>query len=282
MKLGIVGGGTVGRAVARTYIEHVEEVRVYDVMPERRTHPLEAVLTCDLIMVCLPTPQRTDGDGYDLSFVESFFAARSLTAESRARCYVIRSTVPIGTTKRLSREYGLTSLAHSPEFLTARIAETDAAIPARNIIGVPEPHNNSDFPHLFTGDNRAAQELNILCHQRFPGVPMHFMTSDESEAVKLYQNGFFSCKIAYFNEIWTLAHKFGLNWERILAGMLADGRIEAYHTRVPGHDGYGFAGACLPKDLSALICQLQENGLDAAVTLAAQTRNKADRARAIS
>lgn len=96
--------------------------------------------------------------------------------------------------------------------------------------------------------------LNRLYKSRFPGVPLYMMTSDESEAVKLFTNGFFAVKIAFFNEVRALADKLGLDWERVLGGVLSDGRISHNHTQVPGPDGQrGFGGACLPKDLANLI-----------------------------
>ena len=55
MKIGVVGAGTVGNAVARSYIEHVDGVRVYDVVKEKATHALVDVMDCDIIFVCLPT-----------------------------------------------------------------------------------------------------------------------------------------------------------------------------------------------------------------------------------
>lgn len=268
MKLGIIGGGTVGRATARCFLEHIEEVRVYDVMRERRTHNVNDVLECDLVFVCLPTPQKTGSLECDLSAVEEFFRAVCACNEV---LYVLRSTVPVGTTSRLAKQYRLPNLVHSPEFLTARCAITDAMTPARNIVGYP------DF--VPTPENTAVNPLRDLYASRFPGVPTFEMLSDESEVVKLGLNSFFAVKVAYFNELRDFCDARGLNWERVRAGILSDGRIAHAHTQVPGPDGrYGFGGTCLPKDLANLIdCIEMAAGVAAPVMRAVLERNKGDR-----
>ncbi len=263
MKLGIVGGGTVGRATARCYIEHAE-VRVFDILPERATHSLAEVMACDIVFVCLPTPQIEGSLMCDLVPIVKFFEQID---RSRANL-VLRSTVPIGATRRLRAMYDLPNLVHSPEFLTARCAVTDAQLPARNIIGYPR------------ADTLQYGGLEDLYRHRFSGVPVHLMTSDESEFVKLAQNGFFATKIAYWNECRTLADNLDLDWDRVLSAVLADGRISHSHTRVPGPDGkYGFGGACLEKDLASLVSCIEQAGLSAAVTRAAYERNLEDRDR---
>ena len=88
------------------------------------------------------------------------------------------------------------------------------------------------------------------------------MSSDESEAVKLFQNSFFAVKVAFWNECNQLASKLGLDWQVVMNAILADGRISPSHTNVPGPDGkYGFGGECLPKDLASLASQMINEGM---------------------
>lgn len=267
LRIGVVGGGVVGRAVARCWLEWVKEVCVFDVLRERSTHSLFKVLECDLVFVCLPTPQVEGGMGYDLSAIENFFYVGNCAKTN----LVLRSTVSIGTTRKLRLKYDLPSIVHSPEFLTARCSVTDAQMPARNIIGGPPCRANSLLTDMY--------------RQRFPGIPLIHCGSEESEAIKLFTNGFFAVKLAYFNEIRAVADKLGLDWDVVIQGILTDGRIAHAHTRVPGHDGkYGFSGGCLPKDLASLIATIQETlGEDGApVTKGAYQRNLADRVRKVS
>ena len=260
MRIGIVGGGVVGRATARSWLEHVEEVRVYDVVHERATHTLEQVLECEFVFVCLPTPQIQNSIDCDLSYVTNFFKRM----EGSLTSFILRSTVPIGTTRMLRVNRNL-DILHSPEFLTARCAVTDAQLPARNIIGGQ------------SGESKA--KLADLYSLRFPGVPLYLCTSSESEAIKLLVNGFFAVKVAYFNEIYQLVERTGMDWDLVLRAVLSDGRIGHSHTKVPGPDGkYGFGGTCLPKDLDNLAQGMYRLGLNPALCRAASIRNIADRA----
>jgi UDPglucose 6-dehydrogenase len=172
--------------------------------------------------------------------------------------------VPIGTTRRLREKYGLTNLVHNPEFLTARCSVVDAQTPARNIVGgVPGP-----------GGCACEELLESLYRKRFPGVPVLRMTSDESEAVKLGLNGFFAQKVIYFTHLWLLARQHGLDWSRVIGGILSDGRVAHAHTQVPGQAGrLGAGGACLNKDLSNLVQCFQDAGVPAEFLRAAQADN---------
>lgn len=266
MKIGIIGGGTVGRAIARTYLEFVDEVRVWDKLPERSTHGFEDTILANVIFVCLSTPEGPDGR-LDCSALHSFFSRLASLEDSN---YVLKSTVPIGTTRELKKKYGLTNLVHSPEFLTARCADTDSMIPACNIIGMP--CKGGKILHGYPNPE-CVDQLKSLYESRFPGIPCKVVTSDESEAIKLFTNGFYAVKVAYFNEIRCLADKLNLNWDTVVAGMLSQGRIAPYHYQVPGRDGYGYQGSCLPKDISELMHELGEN---AYVTKGAVERNKED------
>lgn len=269
MRIGVVGGGVVGSATARCFMEWAE-VRVYDVVAERATHALGEVLNSDLVFVALPTPQRDDGMEADVGALDKFFGGVMGCHDVN---FVLRSTVPIGTTRRLREKYELPNLIHSPEFLTARCAFTDIQVPARNIVGGLQGG----------GQPNSYFSLRDLYEKRFPGVPVLTMSSDESEAVKLILNGFFATKVAYFNEVFTLVEKLDMDWQNIMEGVMSDGRIAHAHTKVPGPDGsFGFGGTCLPKDIASLVYMLESNGLSANVTRGAHTRNMEDRKRCAS
>lgn len=267
--VGVIGGGVVGSATARTWLEHAKEVRVHDSMRERSTHTLVEVLEADVIFVCLPTPQTEGKFGLDISAVTYFFSQEKVTARMSGRLFVLRSTVPVGTTSTLRNAYkgmGL-DIIHSPEFLTARCAQVDAQIPSRNVVGIPGYSS-----HITT--------LLTMYSMRFPGVQIHTLTSDESEAVKLFQNGFFAVKVAYWNEIQDLCRERGLSMTKVMNAILSDGRISPSHTQVPGSDGkFGFGGTCLPKDLSEVVVMSALNDDGFSVTEAALRRNFHDRQR---
>lgn len=260
MKLGIIGGGVVGSANAAAFREHCE-VRVHDAVPERSTHTLREVLECDLVMVCLPTPQKEGLLECDLSAVHNFCGKVGQTRTN----LVLRSTVPIGTTRRLWKDACLPNLIHSPEFLSEKTALEDAANPPRCIVGCPS------FP------SPCGSVLFRLYQHRFPKAEILPMFSDESEALKLFDNTFGAVKVSLFNEFKSLADKLCLSWGNVLDGLLAGRRINPIYTKVPGRTGHGWNSHCWNKDTANLLDCFERAGLDAPVIRAARARNEEDR-----
>lgn len=288
IRIGVIGAGVVGQAVARSYLEHVAEVRCFDTVKERCTHTYANTLVSDIVFVCLPTPQRKDSLECDTSVLDDFLGSIRVSGGSDSTNLVIRSTVPIGYTRKAAQNHALLNLVHSPEFLTSRCATVDAQMPTRNIIGGAHKEwtgpTDEDTEEVSIGQGEA--QLIRLYQERFPHVPVLVMSSDESEAVKLFQNSFFAVKVAVWNEFYCLADKLGLDWGTVRNAILADGRIHPSHTQVPGPDGkYGFGGACIRKDLANLIDAMDELGMRPTETLypnimrAAYDRNENDRKR---
>ena len=281
MRIGVIGGGVVGGATAQAFASHVDEVRVYDSNPLRCTATLVEVLDTDLVFVCLPTPQKAGLLECETKYLDMFFSVAHDTHPNAN--YVLKSTVPIGYTRKTREKIGLVNLIHSPEFLTARTAVHDAANPNRILIGEPNWTPTSE-------QTPCADKLQELCEKAFfvPSgdpftvddytPPIYFMSSDESEAVKLMQNSYSAVVIATLNEFRCLADKTGMDWGRVMGALLASGWLAPRHTQVPGPDGKrGFSGSCLPKDLANLMQCMMDNGVCDAMCFAAQMRNEHDR-----
>lgn len=274
MKIGIVGNGVVGHATARCFMEN-HEVRVSDIRREKSTHSITEVLECDIVFVCLPSPMKENYGGCNTYAIESFFSDCYINYHDVN--FVLKSTVPVGFTRRMAKKYQLKNLVHSPEFLTARCAVTDAQLPARNIIGHPYGTGvrHTGEVEISGGSVDCFTKLRDLYKSRFKGIPVLEMPSNESELVKLAQNSFFATKIAFFNELRSYSDKLGLNWQSVLEGILSDGRIAHSHTQVPGPDGKrGFGGSCLPKDLNNLIQCFYDNGIPCPVLDKVGYRNR--------
>lgn len=259
MKIGIVGNGVVGNATARAVNVGYVEVRVFDIDPTRSTHTFYAtVLDTDIVFVCLPE-----------TAVDKFFSGFK-GGNAGATNLVLKSTVPVGTTRRLAKMYDLPNLVHSPEFLTERRATLDARRPVRNVIGCPRIKEEMVC--------RCCHMLRNLYERRWPNTPIHLMSSDESEYVKLMDNSFSAIKIAAFNEFRSGADAMGLDWHIVLEAVLAGGRINRCHTQVPGPDGMrGFGGKCLPKDLLQMIACFEDHKVLPVMMNSAKFRNVSDR-----
>lgn len=247
--IGVIGAGFVGSAVARGFVLS-GEMRIWDIVPEKCSHDFAVVVNSDFVFVCLPTPmEHAEGGKADLSIIENFFRdVNCCVCDNKDRIFIIKSTVPIGTTERLVKQFGL-SIVHSPEFLTARAALIDFVTPARNIVGGEFPNERGIVAKLI--------------EERFPGVPCYQMESRESEMVKYFANCFFAVKVSFFNEARLLSDKMGLNWDKVMEGVISDGRIAKSHIDVPGHDGdRGFGGTCVPADAKVKIKMTTQDELD--------------------
>jgi len=234
-KIGIVGAGFVGGAIARGFAL-TADVKIYDKDPKISPHFFEDVCKSEFIFLCLPTPMtHVEGGEADLSIVRS--VCKELEKYNTQAICIIKSTVPIGTTRKLNEEFDL-KIIHNPEFLTARNADLDFITPSRIVLG---------------GEVSFTSKVSKLFADRFPGANILCMSSYESEAVKYVANCFFAVKVTFFNEVFlglqkvaTAQSGFSLNWDKVMKGVLTDGRIGVSHYEVPGHDGkLGFGGSCV-------------------------------------
>ena len=122
MNVGIIGNGFVGNAVYQNVRDKVE-TKIYDVDKNRSLNTFDEVLQQEYVFVCVPTPMKADGS-CDISILEKLFediSNKDLDCLEE-RTFIIKSTVPIGTTKKLVEKYPLLWIVHNPEFLTARNA----------------------------------------------------------------------------------------------------------------------------------------------------------------
>lgn len=239
--IGIVGNGFVGNAVYQNLRDKVS-CKVFDVNTNKSFNSLLEVLEQEFIFVCLPTPMKSTGE-CDLSILDNFFNKIPTTVNG---IFVIKSTVPIGITKKYSSKH---KVIHNPEFLTARNAVEDFRNSERNVIG---------------GDLELCNKFAEFFGKVFPDIPSIVTTSNESEAIKYFSNSFLAMKVAYFNKMYDLCEAVGMNYKNVCSGVTSDSRIGKSHTQVPGIDNdRGFGGTCFPKDLNSLINQMEAHGIDA-------------------
>lgn len=248
MRIGIIGGGVLGTAIARGLTEYVDDVLVHDIEPRRGNAGWSDAVQANIVFVCLPTPSDSDGR-LDTGELDKFFGRLHVYQQQSDHpepLVVIRSTVPVGYTDTVRRSTGV-SVVHNPEFLTARCAIADYQIPTRHLIGIPR--HGSGVSH-----GRLVQ----LYQARFPGTPIRVMQARQSELVKLATNAFFATKVMFFNGLRLLCED-QVDYEEVRKALLADGRLAASHTQVPGPDGwFGYGGACLPKDSAEFAAMLAD------------------------
>ncbi len=267
MSVGIVGGGVVGTALFHAYSLPSQNITtmLHDIDPARSKHSLLEVLEADVVLLCLPTPSLKDNIGLDVSALEEFCKAHA----GWRKPFVIKSTVPVGTTRRLAKTYELGNLYHSPEFLTERTAEDDARNPKGLLLGTP--YNGDLFhPGIVELFKRLAIRLGRIG------------TSEETEMVKIVLNAFYGVKVSFFNEVYQLCQKLGISYNDVSRMSEASGMIYPQHMQVPGPDGlFGFGGKCLPKDLAQFIRHCLDNKVEPVMSFGASCRCAVDRQRPV-
>lgn len=261
MKIGIIGNGFVGNALANGFGLFCD-VLIHDKDPGKTANSIhETVNSSHIVFVCVPTPMKTSEMGrVDLSIIKDVLnELRDHLNESHDPLIVIKSSVPPGSVESFIEEYKTLRIVFNPEFLTERNANLDFLNATRIVIG---------------GDPVNCQQLHDLYRERFPYK--HIITTDVTTAqfIKYMANCFFSVKISFMNEMLEIAEKLNVDWEKAREGFVTDGRVGNSHLDVPGHDGSrGFGGKCFPKDINAFINIAKENGIDPKVLEAAWNKN---------
>lgn len=197
----------------------------------------KTIQSCDVIFVCVGTPQREDGSA-DMSQIEevSRMIAENLNSY---KLVVEKSTVPVKTSMWIKRTISLYKkneitfdVASNPEFLREGSAVSDFLSPDRIIIGV---------------ETDKARDIMVEIYQKFKDR-LIITNIDTAELIKHASNSFLALKISFINLISELCDKTDADVEQVAEGMGLDPRIGSLFLRA----GIGYGGSCFPKDIRAL------------------------------
>lgn len=201
----------------------------------------------DVVFVAVGTPPRESDGMPDMRAMEAVFDTLK-NCISLKQLVVIKSTVPIGTTRKMQALLGKARVASNPEFLREGSAIGDFMKPDRVVIGVLDKVALTTLTKLYE-----------------PIVSQHgtlFATTPESsELIKYAANSLLAAKVAYINEIADICEKMGANIRDVAAGIGLDPRIGPQFLR----PGPGVGGSCFPKDMLALTALAREAGASATV-----------------
>ena len=225
------------------------------------------------VFIAVGTPSSRHGDGHaDLSYV--FAAAEEIAkALSGYAVVVTKSTVPVGTSRKVeeiikkTRPDARFDMASNPEFLREGSAIEDFRRPDRVVVGCDT--------------DQAREVMREVYRPLFLNeTPMQFTSRETSELIKYAANAFLATKITFINEMADICEKVGGDVQDVARGIGLDGRIGKKFL----HAGPGYGGSCFPKDTLALVQTAQQLGAPSRIVeavVAVNDRRKLDMAKKI-
>jgi len=219
----------------------------------------EGIKETPYIFVAVATPQSSAGEP---NLSQLFKVADSLAAlTTDPKMVIIKSTVPIGSIndfnvrlKQGSAKGKNFKLICCPEFLAEGSAVHDFFFSTRTIFGAPDEETAREVGRLFEGVSG----------------PRIYTSIETAQLIKYASNSFLASRVAYINEISRICELFGVDVRHVEQGMLLDPRFGNSYLNA----SIGYGGACLPKDLAALIYTARSSGYEPLLCDAIAEQNK--------
>lgn len=244
-----------------------------------------AVADADLIMIAVGTPQKENGEANTFFVEEAAREAAQGFKPHRTYTVVVKSTVPIGTSRRVAQVIQRvlaerqTSAdvfqASNPEFLREGMALYDTFYPDRIVVGSEREEAVETIRRLY----RPILEQTFDAPAFLPRPEGYdlppLVTTDptSAEMIKYAANAFLAVKISFINEIAGLCDKVGADVTEVARGIGLDSRIGPRFLSA----GLGWGGSCFPKDTAALIAVASEYNYSLPIVQAAREVNTRQR-----
>ncbi len=245
MRIGVIGFGTVGRAIANG-LGGAHEIVIHD--PSLDTIISDVTENTEMAYICVPTPTDEISGACDISIVKSV-----IEQMPDGFSVVIKSTVIPGTTQRFHDQFPKLKVACSPEFLRSRTANIDFL--EQDILVVGTHHDD-----LAEKIHRQHKSAGILTGER----GFFQVRPTQAELIKYFKNVFLATKVIFVNQFQDICLQLGEDWSEIkeIVTHPQKQQIGSSHLDELPHGKRGFGGDCLPKDTLALYTELTRMGIE--------------------
>lgn len=233
-----------------------------------------AVKESEIIIITVGTPSRPDGEldlGHIFAVAEDI--GRTLRELEGYRTIAIRSTIKPGTCQRvdeiIEESSGKTrgehySVVANPEFLREGSAIKDYLNPPYVLIGAEEARGADEIASIYS--NIKADIIRVR-----PGT---------AEMIKYINNSWHALKVAFGNEVGSVCKQLSIDSQEVIDVFLEDRILNISPSYL--RPGFAFGGACLPKDLSALVTLARTSGVTTPLLNSIKESNDCHIDRAIS
>ncbi len=208
----------------------------------------EGVKSSLVVFIAVGTPSHDDGSA-DLRAAEE--VAKEISRSMNGyKVIVIKSTVPVGTARRLKKlmqdhqtQPIPFDIVSNPEFQREGSAIEDFMRPDRVTIGAESEQAVAIMKDIYSA-------LYLI------ETPFVITGLETAEMIKYAANAFLATKVSFINEIANLCERMQADVHHVAKAMGLDGRIGKKFL----HPGPGYGGSCFPKDTRALSRMAQEKG----------------------
>jgi UDPglucose 6-dehydrogenase len=234
MKIGIAGYGFVGKA-HEGVLKDYHDLIIYDPALGHYGDLRHA----DAIIVCVSTPQGSHGGCH----MDNVYC---IIEDNPNVPILIKSTISVEGWETLIDAFPHTSITFSPEFLRAASALED--------------FKNNDTILLGGGNTGFWADIFVTGMGK---IDIDIAKPKELILTKYARNSFLALKVAYFNQMYDLCKKLGIDYEQVRRYTILDNRIDESHTTITEERGFG--GHCFPKDVNALIKTAERDNVDLSI-----------------